>query len=505
MSFSITRSCHLLLFLWFFLAHPALGDKEIFSGYEVLARVARSVRRSSSCAAAVGEQKGGWWPSTARRSDDPAYPHTRTKPGHQHGDDQLAWLTAHNRSALVFDFEYPAIGIGNGLNGFIQAASWAVVGGLPILLLEPSGEATINSLCFVFECGFPTVRRELLFGPRAPFGQQKMVHVFPPTPTTAQFDLLHSRADKLFKVVSFKSNIRLHPCLNEAFYTSSKPCGKQNAKDAGICWQISVIRALLPRLSARAHERLVSLPPSVFHGNFERVLQIAGAERSPSSSPPTPTHLPYFQAIHIRTLLPAIETYRTIQGAKAASLFRSNIEFLANVSDLCTFDDRLLLSQHHSEVQQSTTQTRDVFIASDSLELKQLLSARWEAQSANPWRLHYFVSPGARLRTRRAASVTDAMLLTLVELWLLSRSRPLIAMAFFDIRLGEKSLSEESERSGGKLLFKTVSTFAKGASLLGGLGTATDFSQCATIGSGSRATPISRPINKDCSEECSWI
>ena len=98
--------------------------------------------------------------------------------------------------------------------------------------------------------------------------------------------------------------------------------------------------------------------------------------------------------------------------------------------------------------------------------------------------------------------MTDAMLLTLVELWYLSRSRPLIGLAFFDIRLGEKLLLAEQEGNERSAIFKTVSTFAKGASLLGGLETATEFAQCASIGRGNTAIPIGRPINKACSVDC---
>jgi hypothetical protein len=451
--------------------------------------MAREVQGCKAC---------GYLPGSGRIGR-PRYPHDLPwkRSRARDGDIQLEWLLARNQSALVFDFEYPALGIGNSLHGFTQAVSWALVGGLPIFLLEPAGDATVNSLCYAFECGFPLIKRELLFGTGAPHQHRK--HVFPPTPTSASFALLHSRPDKPFKVVSFKSNIRLHPCLVEAFYTSPKPCGKQNAHDASICWQINVLRSLLPRLSSHAVMRLEALPKQMFHGDLSRVLQIAREERES----PHKLHS-YFPAIHIRTLLPAIETYSSIKGAVAAARFQANLEFLANSSDFCIFGSQAMPSEGKDF-------PRDVFIASDSMELKKLMSARWESTeettNGGAWRLHYFISPGVRLRARRAIKqpgefVTDAMLLTLVELWYLSRSRPLIGLAFFDIRLGEKLLLAEQEGNERSAIFKTVSTFAKGASLLGGLETATEFAQCASIGRGNTAIPIGRPINKACSVEC---
>jgi len=243
--------------------------------------------------------------------------------------------------------------------------------------------------------------------------------------------------------------------------------------------------------------------------------------------------------------------------------------------------------------------SRSVLVASDSLLLKTKLRERWEPRG---WRLHYFATTGDRLTdvarpaggfaqghlsplasglSRRGPTLptglsgdlfggpadnegptgeghggTVSQFLTLVELWLLSRSRPLLAMAFFDLRLatidalpplpgltsgltpgldgGERAVAAgnvahefvlsakqpNKPRKSSALLhagplhagaaglqlaeggLRALSTFSKAAALLGGLDALESFGQCASTGMGATALPVAKPGPGPCSSEC---
>ena len=341
-----------------------------YEGLEVLSRLAHRIQSSEGCRDVAS---GHLYPHNlpTKKTDD---------------DDLLSWLLQRNESVIIFDFENPGLGIGNGLAGFLQAIDWAMLGGLPLFLLEPEGESSVNSLCFIFECGFPLVRREYIFGAGARL--RHLVHVFPPTPTARQYHSLLAYPEKLLKIVSFKSNGRLNACTQSAFYNGIKPCGKQNAGDASVCWQSSILQGLLPRLSKAAVERLAEME-SQFHGDFRRILELARDETMQTESKPI-----FFKSLHVRTLLPRIETYRWLQGPEVAAKFKEGLNDYINRSDLCTFQNEV-----SSDRAPIGAEKHDIFIASDSLEFKNLLTARWENSDSSKWRLHFFRSPGERLES----------------------------------------------------------------------------------------------------------
>jgi len=467
-------------------------------------------------------------------------------------DEPVEWVLRTNGSAIVFDFEGPSLGIGNCLFGFLQAFHWAVVGGMPLFILShPTG--TANALCTVFDCGFPVVSSKFV----AKYG----LHRFMPSPKEREYRTLRSHPNKPFKVVSFRSHMGTQPCLRDAFsLPDNAACAASSFKrksllNVAVCWQAAALQALIPRLSWGAQLRLPGLIKSHLHGDVSRILSLAKAEdHSPQSKYTMPavasrTAMP---ALHVRTLNPKVETYAEIKGSTAANVFQKNLELLVAKSDFCTFLDKNQTSSGNGiggKGSGMTQGSRDVFVASDSLALKELLASRWEPLG---WRLHFFTTTGARLTTVPRPTYgffpvvegaeggaflgvngatkwwsrvggDDAQFCTLIELWLLSRAAPLVAMTFFDVRLATaaatKSLQREALLNGHGAAEKTadslevietteahelraLSTFAKSAALRGGLGAAAGLSQCHGTTSGLAPLRVGHPGPGACSSEC---
>jgi len=488
-------------------------------------------------------------------------PTARPRPGSllEALDDPVEWVLRTNGSAIVFDFEGPSLGIGNCLFGFLQAFHWAVVGGLPLFILShPTG--TANALCSVFDCGFPVVTSKFV----AKHGH----HRFIPSPKEREYRTLRSHSNKPFKVVCFRSHMGTQPCLKDAFsMPNNAACAATSFKrksllNAAVCWHVAALQALIPRLSRGALLRLPGLMKSHLHGDVSRILSLAeAADFRPQSEHLVPAVMSgiAMPALHVRTLNPKVETYAEIKGNSAASVFQKNLELLVAKSDFCTFlhvNDTNSDSAIGGKSIDLAQSNRDVFVASDSLALKELLASRWEPSG---WRLHFFTTAGARLTTvprpehgfspifegseailaphdsaprgvNRNAKWWSriggdaAQFCTLIELWLLSRAAPLVAMTFFDVRLataaGTKSLQQEAlHRNGHGTAVKSaesveaavtselhelraLSTFAKSAAIRGGLGAAAGLSQCHGTASGRAPLRVGHPGPGACSSEC---
>jgi uncharacterized membrane protein YgcG len=367
------------------------------------------------------------------------------------------------------------------LFGFLQAFHWAVVSGLPLFILShPTG--TANALCSVFDCGFPVISSELV--------ATRGFHRFAPTPKDKEYRTLLSHPNKPFKVVCFRSHMQTHPCLRDAFVPSADAAcaaaggSRKTSAHAAVCWHVAALQALMPRLSRGALLRLPVLMRTQTHGDVARIMALAQAEgvglRGGGLARPVAMLGATMPALHVRTLSPNLETYASIKGSAAANFFRANLELLVAKTDFCTF----LTSSNGSSNSDSPVSSgrcgsalgwsgRDVFVASDSLALKELLALRWEPLG---WRLHFFTTTGARLTSvprpahgfhpafaaaNDPAPVRDqtlgrggahmwlstvggdaAQFGTLLELWLLSRAAPLVAMTFFDVRLATAAATQ---------------------------------------------------------------
>ena len=463
--------------------------------------------------------------------------------------DPVEWVLETNRSAVVFDFTGGFFGIGNCLYGFLQAFHMAVMTGLPLFILShPTG--TANAFCSVFECGFPVVTSELL----SSRGSQRL-----PFRATVS-DAMQPHSNVPFKVVNYRSNGNTAVCLKDAFSPPvNQACSSKSKSSAAVCWQAAVLRALMPRLSRAALLRLPTLRDVHIHGDFGQLLALAQSETAGAAVAPA------MRALHVRTLNPKIENYGYLKSDKSNHLFDDNLKLLVTKSDFCTFfgDSNTGNNSSHNNLSSSSRSSRndqrypegtnrDVLVASDSLALKESLAARWEPLG---WRLHFFTTAGARLTTvPRPAygfkSVPEAetsqnktsepgpsaeesgtlfwwsevggsaaQFCTLLEFWLLAHARPLVASTFFDIRLATASATKYLEQQitsvdeHGRVLSRelsqtvdnshsALSTFAKVATIRGGLAATAALSQCHSTGSGHAPTRVARPGSGACSSEC---
>ena len=177
-----------------------------------------------------------------------------------------------------------------GIFGYLQAFHWAVMSGLPLFIMShPQG--TANAVCGVFECGFPIITREDVEGAG--------YHRFPASPKDREYRQLLSHKGKPFKVVCFRSHMMTAPCLSGLFKPTdlgdpaTLSCrGSRNDHFSAVCWHAKALKALLPRLSRGALLRLPTLE-SHFHGNFQRVVDLAKSEHNGTAK------ATYFPSLHV--------------------------------------------------------------------------------------------------------------------------------------------------------------------------------------------------------------
>ena len=134
--------------------------------------------------------------------------------------------------------------------------------------------------------------------------------------------------------------------------------------------------------------------------------------------------------------------------------FDQNLEALVESADFCVFDHAQGPGAHA---------LGGIFVASDSQRLKSLLRKKYEER----YSINYFDSPGDRLKADRGSPITPSQFITLIEFWLMSVSRNLVAMAFFDRSLFSSATSNNGKsvvvkaQSGESNDAHAVSTFAK--------------------------------------------
>jgi hypothetical protein len=212
-----------------------------------------------------------------------------------------------------------------------------------------------------------------------------------------------------------------------------------------------------------------------------------GQSKPPPSPPPSPPPAAaagiFFQALHVRTLDPSVERDRLDRSKRVGSVstFKSNLEHLVAVSDFCTFDRRRLVNDGGDGDESTGPRVAAaaaaaaadggasaaggssagagssrgggmVFVASDSLHLKQLLLQRYvrytngnaSTTSSSPTsfspsssppslsssppsltrsseRVVFFKTPGSRLLAKQGQAISIQKAVTLMEFWLLSQ------------------------------------------------------------------------------------
>jgi len=172
----------------------------------------------------------------------------------------------------------------------------------------------------------------------------------------------------------------------------------------------------------------------------------------------------FFQALHVRTLEASVEkdARQFLKKIGSESTFESNLKHLVAVSDFCTFerndeDDNESTGPRGATAASgarsagaglSRASIGMVFVASDSLHLKQLLLQRYtngnaststsptsfspsssssSSSSSSPSSTHsservaFFKSPGSRLHAKQGRDISTQKAVTLMEFWLLSQ------------------------------------------------------------------------------------